>query len=231
MYLYLPDRAAIRVYLTFKENIMKKNSCRFLLAGAALALSLQQAVAGDSGFIADMPELTQDADRAGAMIWVKPDVDRAAYTRVMIEPITIFISPDSKYQGLSADELKKLADDFVAALTKELEPEIPVVSQAGPGVLYVRAALTNVEVKKKKRGLLGYTPVGLVAGAVTGPHLSLKNAVLEIESLDAVSNERVGVLIDKAPTGAEGEELSWDSINQTFAFYAKRFKERTQAAQ
>jgi hypothetical protein len=134
-------------------------------------------------------------------------------------------------QGLDADELKALADGFVEALTHELEPEVAVVSQAGPGVLYVRAALTNVEVARKKRGLLGYTPVGLVAGAVSGPHISLKHAVLEIETLDSVSSERVGVLVDKAPKAADDEKLSWDSINQTFAFYAKRFKERMQAAQ
>ena len=209
---------------------MKKNTCRSLLVAGVLALTLQQAVAGGSGFIENMPALTQDPDRAGAMIWEKPGVNRADYTRVQIEPITIFISPDSEYQGLSADELKSLADGFREAVTKALEPEVPVVSQGGAGVLYVRAAITNVDVAKKKRGLLGYTPVGLVAGAVTGPSVSLKHAVLEIETLDSVSGERVGVLVDKAPeTGSE--KLSWDSINKTFAYYAARFKLRMHTTQ
>src|SRR5574340_1559388 len=85
---------------------------RFLLATAVLALSLHPACAGDSAFIDNLPALTPDPDRTGAMMWQKPGVDRAAYTRVMVEPLTIFISPDSEYQGLDADEFKALADTF-----------------------------------------------------------------------------------------------------------------------
>lgn len=87
------------------------------------------------------------------MIWQKPGLDRAAYTRVMIEPVTLFVSRDSEYQGLNADDLKALADGFHETIIRTLEPDIPVVSQKGEGVLYLRIALTEVKVAKKKRGL------------------------------------------------------------------------------
>ena len=212
---------------------MKNIPNRPLWIMVLLMLFLQQSLAGASEFIDNMPELTQDADRPGAMIWEKPGVNRAAYTRVMIEPITIFISPDSEYKGLDPNELKMLANEFVETMTKTLEPEVPVVNQTGAGVLYVRAALTNVKVAKKKRGLFGYTPIGLIAGAVKGSEddlgVSIKDAQLEIETYDPVTNERIGVLIDKAPKDA-GEKMSWDSISKTFVFYAERFKGRLQAA-
>jgi hypothetical protein len=195
-----------------------------------MAFSLQQAVAGDSQFIENLPQLAQDKDRPGAMIWEKPGINRAAYTRVMIEPITIFISPDSEYKGLNADELKKISDGFREAVTKALEPDIAVVNEKGAGVLYIRAALTNVKVAKKPRGLLGYTPIGFVVTTAAGPQISLKQAALEIETLDSASGERVGVLIDKAPRVADKEELSWDSINKTLGYYAERFKARMEAA-
>ncbi|MGB5398191.1 MAG: DUF3313 family protein, partial [Gammaproteobacteria bacterium] len=98
---------------------------------------------------------------------------------------------------------------------------------------YVRAAITNVHMAKKKRGLLGYTPVGFVVTAAqdaAGARVSLKNAVLEMELLDSQSNERVGVLVDKTPTTADKKELSWDSITATFDYYANRFKSRLHAA-
>jgi hypothetical protein len=199
---------------------------------AILAMALQPAAAGSSGFIENMPPLTQDPDRAGAMIWEKPGIDRAAYTKVMIEPITIFISPDSEYKGLNADDMKALADGFQKTLTSTLEPQIPVVNQGGPGVLYLHAALTDVKLAKKKRGLLSFTPIGLVVHAaedVAGANISLKDAELEIEMLDSVSGERLGVLVDKAPVTTGNEELSWDSIGKTFAYYAERFKLRMQA--
>lgn len=210
---------------------MKMRTKGSMLAAASLALFMQQAVGSD--FIESMPTLAPDPDRSGAMIWNKPGVDRAAYTRVMIEPITVFISADSEYKGLSADELKALADGFQEATIKTLEPDMPVVNQAGPGVMYIRAAITNVKVAKKKRRLLGYTPIGFVVtevkNAAVGPSVSLKDAEIEIETLDSVSGERLGVLIDKAPKDV-GKDLSWDSINETFVYYAGRFKARMLAA-
>lgn len=203
------------------------------LAVLLLFGTAQQGLAAGSDFIESMPDLSADPDRPGAMIWTKPDFDRTQYTRVMIEPVTIFIAADSKYKGLDADELKALADGFVESLTKTLEPEVPVVSQAGPGVLYVRAAITNVHLAKKKRGLLGYTPVGLVVTAAqdaAGARVSLKDAVLELELIDSTSNERVGVLVDKTPTTADQKDLSWNSVTSTFDFYANRFKSRLHAA-
>lgn len=213
---------------------MKKPNQSGLLAAFILGLFLHQPLANASDFIDNKPPLAQDPERSGAMIWEKPGLNRAAYTRVMMGPVTIFISPDSEYKGLDADELKTLADTFRAAVTKTLEPEIPLVSQAGPGVVYVRAALVDVDVAKKKRGLLGYTPIGFVIGAakdaVEGPSVTLKNAALEIEMLDSVSGERLGVLVDKAPTSATEDHLSWDSITKTFELYADRFKSRFEAA-
>lgn len=206
---------------------------RSMLIGGILVLLAQAALAGNSEFIDDMPPLTQDPDRAGAMIWQKPGIKREDYTRVMIEPVTIFISPDSAYQGLNADELKALADGFHEALAQTLEPAIPVVNAGGPGVAYLRAALTNVKLVKKKRGLLGYTPIGLIVTAAkdaAGARISLEDAVLEIELLDSASGERLGVLVDKAPRTA-GDELSWDSIKRTFVYYAERFKARMQAGE
>ncbi|TDR53042.1 MULTISPECIES: DUF3313 domain-containing protein [Halomonas] len=207
---------------------------RLALATGTLLVALQVSMAGASEFIEEMPELSQDPDRAGAMIWESPDFRREDYTRVMIEPITIYISPESKEKGLRANELKALADGFVEAVTISLEPEVPVVSQPGPGVLYIRAALVDVKMDNKKRGLMGYTPIGFVVTAAAnaaGARIILSDAVLEVEVLDSVSGKRLGVLTDKAPSSADGENLSWDSISQTLTYYAGRFKQRMQIAQ
>lgn len=212
----------------------KHHFARAFFFVSACALLVQPALVSASDFIDNPPELTQDADRSGAMIWVKPGVDRSIYTRVMIEPVTIFISPDSKEKGLNADELKALADGFHEALMVTLEPEFPVVSQPGEGVLYLRPALVDVKFDKKKRGLLGYTPVGFVVTAAAdaaGARVQLKDVTLEIEALDSISGERVGVLVDKAPETAGEEKPSWDAVNKTFVFYAERFKQRMQASQ
>ena len=113
---------------------MKKITLGKLLMATLLAISLPQLVAAESVFIDNMPELARDSEHPGAMIWVKPGLDRAAYPMVMIDPITIFISPDSEYKGLNADDLKSLADGFLEAFTQTLEPDVPVLNKSGPGV-------------------------------------------------------------------------------------------------
>lgn len=196
-----------------------------------LAMPVAGAAAAEKPFIDNMPVLTSDPDRPGAKKWERPNFNRAAYKSVMLEPLTIMISPDSKYKDLDADELKALSDQFRETVVKTLAPEFPVVGKPGPGVLYVRAAITNVKLEQKKRGLLGYTPIGFVVTTVAdaaGARISLRQAVLQIEMLDSVSKQRLGVLVDSAPTPPGSETLSWDSIRHTLEYYAQRFKARMQ---
>lgn len=203
-----------------------------LLAGAPLVFAGEQF----SGFLDAYPEMKPDPDRPGTMEWTKPGVDRGKYTMVMLEPLTIIVDPQSKYKGLGSDDVKALADGFREAVVATLEPEVPVVQVPGAGVLYVRAALTGVNLEKKKRGILGYTPVGALVTAVkdaAGMRISLQNAALEIEALDSQTGERVGVIIDRdlSEKGGSKHELSWKSIQDTLNFYAARFKARMLAAQ
>lgn len=146
----------------------------------------------------------------------------------MLEPLTVFVDPDSEYQGFDSDDVKALAAGFRETIAKTLGPEIALVDVAGSGVLDVRAALTHVKLKKPPRGLLSFTPAGMVVAAVqeaAGKRISLQDAALELEAYDAATGEPVAVIVDRRPTNAN-EELSWKSIEGTFSFYATRFKSR-----
>jgi hypothetical protein len=216
------------------EKIVKKIKLSMWLSALFLVGSFQNALADDSGFITDMPDLTEDKDRAGAMQWNDPSYDRSKYSRVLIDPITIYIDPDSKYKGLNPDDLKSLSDGFVKSMTKTLEPEIATVSTKGDGVLYIRAALVDVNVAKKKRGFFGYTPIGFIAGAAknaaAGPTLTLKNVSLEMEIYDSATQKRLAVIVDKVPTNDDKkDDKSWDDVTETFDSYAKRFKAHLQS--
>jgi hypothetical protein len=205
-----------------------------LLASAGPAVSGEQY----SGFLENYPAFEADSDRKGALIYKKPGTELKAYTKIMIDPIEIWYAPDSKYKGIKPDDLKTLADTFLAAIVEELEPDYPVVSKPGPGVLGIRLAITNVYAKKKKRGLLGYTPIGFVAttakNLAVGPGISLVDATIEVEMLDSQTNERLGALIDRqsaSPEKKKKEKTSWEEIEKTLKFYAKRFRSRMDAEQ
>ena len=203
---------------------MMKTTFKNTTLAVALFLGVMQSPVMASDFIENMPTLSADPERPEAMVWKKAGFDLSKYDRVMVEPVTIFIDPNSKYKGIKADELKTLSDGFHETLVTTLEPEVAVINEAGEGVLYVRAAIVDLRLEEKRRGLLSFTPVGMVANAMTD-NFSLKDAKLEIEVYDSVSQERLGVLVNKSPK-TEDKSLSWDSIKSVFQFYAERFKSK-----
>ncbi len=198
-----------------------------------IALPISSFAAPSSGFLDDYSGMKADPDRSGAMIYRKAGVSLGAYDKIMIAPIEIWYSPDTKYKGVSPDEMKLLADTFASIITNELEPDYPVVGSPGKGVLVVRLAITNLKMKKKKRGLLGYMPIGAALTAVqdmAGKRIILADATIEAELLDGESGERLGTLVDSlSETVSKKDKPSWASLEQALTFYAKRFRSRLDA--
>jgi hypothetical protein len=222
---------------TFKTVFFVIIAVSMVLTGSALA----QDKVKYSGFLGDYPSFEQDADRKGAMVYRKAGVDLKPYTKIMIDPIEIWVADDSKYKGIKPDDVKILADTFRQAFVDALEPVYPVVDKPGPDVLGLRLAITNVYMTKKKRGLLGYTPVGLVvstAAKAIGENMSLQGAVIEAELLDSQTNERLGAIMDQQPktdkekssfgklSAVQKGATSWVEIEDALKFYAKRFRSR-----
>jgi hypothetical protein len=196
-------------------------------------ISLSAHAASNSGFLDDYSGMKVDPDRSGAMVYRKEGVSLGNYRKIVISPIEIWYHPNTKYKGVSPDEMKVLADTFANILTNELEPDYPVVGSTGKGVLIVRLAITNLKMKKKKRSLLGYMPIGAAVTAlkdVAGKRITLSEASIEAEILDGESGERLGTLIDSlSESVSKDDKPSWESLNAALTFYAKRFRSRLDA--
>jgi len=186
-----------------------------------------------SGFLSDYSGLKKrTTDTYVDYIYVAPGVKDtvAKYTTVMIDQPEIFIHPDSKYKGIKADDIKALADALRGAVAREVSSAYQIVDQPGPNVMYVALAATNLHLKKKKRGLLGYTPIGLVAGATKSivvqditKKISLKALSVETEARDSQTGELL-VAIVESRAGGKQEPASWDELEAIFAEYGKRVR-------
>jgi hypothetical protein len=225
---------------TFKGIAIVVLSFCIMLSTAGLVIGAEKY----SGFLENYPAFEPDADRKGALVYRKTGLDLKPYSKIMIDPIEIWIAPDSKYKGIKPDDMKILADTFRQTIVDALEPTYPVVSKPGPDVLGIRVAITNVYMTKKKRGLLGYTPAGLVVSTAVkavGDNMSLQDAIIEAELLDSLKNERLGVLIDqqsktvkkKASLGklsaVQKGATSWEAIEESLKFYSNRFRAKMDA--
>jgi hypothetical protein len=212
--------------------------CHGVSVAAASSASFQAwAGPSPSGFIDNLPaDMQPDPAGPGARRWVSADADLGDYDRILLEPLTIYVAPDSEEKGLSPEAFKSLSDAFRALMIHALEPAYPVVDQPGKGVLVLRPALTNVHLEKSRRGLLGITPVGMMIQAGRSAHSKafyLEKSHLEFEVLDGGSGKRVAVFIDRAPEKSgltERDLLSWGQLEQALDFYARRMVKRMDAA-
>ena len=162
--------------------------------------------------------------------WTHPDIAKYVerYDSVMVDQPEVFVSADSKYKGAKADHLKTLSDAARLAVIERLEAGgWNIVEEPGPNVGYIRWALDDLYLKKKKRGILSYTPLGMVVHATAQAavkdvwkKIDVNEIGLKIEWLDSASGELLsagqasqGVRKSK---GQKAEIVSWEELYALF---------------
>ena len=204
-------------------------SLAFFLTMTAFGSAIAQDI-HSSDFLSDYSKLKQSSDaHMDKTYLVEGAQDKmVTYSAVMIDQPEIFVAANSKYKGMKPDDMKQLADSFRAAMAASLSTTYMIVDQPGPNVLYVRFAISNVQLKKHKKGLLGYTPIGLVAGAAKSAMTSnvtkkidLKGLTMEMEVLDSISEEQLAALLE-TPSGKKDDPVSWVELEALITVYSQR---------
>lgn len=133
-----------------------------------VALASPTLNAQDVNFLSDYSKLTDGSGTGFTKVFIAPGAfgKVANLTALMVDQPEIFIDPKSKYKGIKPSDATAVAEMLRAALIEGIGTSIPVVDEPGDSTGLISWAVTNVRVNKKKRGVLGYTPVGAVAYGV-----------------------------------------------------------------
>lgn len=155
------------------------------------------------------------------------------YNGLVVDQPEVLISPDSDYKGGKPEDMAQIAEHLRAALTDRLrEGGYNVVDAHGPGIIYVRLALTDLEMKKKKRGLLGYTPVGALVKAGTDAvketmsKVDITRMTLQGELLDSETGEVLAALVvpRETPEGEKLVRIDFDELSVLVGEYGARIR-------
>ncbi len=196
------------------------------LSSAALGQDLYQ-----SGFMTDYTQLEKITDGTSDYRWVAPGAQErlGQYDAIMIDEPEVFIASDSEYHGVKAKQISAFADSLRRTTAAAMSDHLYVVDQPGENVLYLTLAASNVKLTKRKKSILGYTPAGLVTGAVRGAATSdiakkanLEGLVMEGELFDSMTGERLVAIIDSRGINEE-DAATWQEIDELTALYAARF--------
>ena len=208
-----------------------KSKAKWVLLSAAIVTTVVFAAENliQSGFMTDYSQLTRIDDESADYRWVAEDVQErvADINAIMVDQPEVFIAADSPYQGAKPKHLDALAEAIRAGMIEALSEDFDIVEQPGPNVLYISMAITNLRLTKKKKSVLGYTPIGLVGGAVVGTattdiakKANLQDVVLEFEVFDSVTGDRLVAVIDHRGEGKE-DPSSWEELEAAALAYGE----------
>jgi len=196
-------------------------TARILLAAIAALLisacagpdkSTADKAAKNAGFLTDYALLTQpEWEGAVTAVYIDPQLAQTVerYSGVMVDQPAVFISVDSPYRGVKPDGIKILADLMRFLLISDmLRSGYNVVEEPGDDILYLRVALTDLDVEKLA-GASGYLPMaeGKQGEAErVRAFMSTLNIVdvnVEMELVDSVTNQVIIAAIARGEFAAD----------------------------
>jgi hypothetical protein len=180
-----------------------------------------------SGFLDNYSVLKKGREGGVNKIYLKEGIDFKKYKKIILDHVVFYFSDDSKYKGIHADELVKLADAFHSAFAESLGEAYPLVEKSGQDVMRVRIAITDVVPSKPGLNLVRFG-VKAVKKIATGSHSFIGNAAMEAEFLDSLTNRQIAMAMDSRGKGDKirvTEGLTeWGDVEDVFKFWAKRLR-------
>lgn len=158
--------------------------------------------------------------------WLRPGVDFAKYNKIMVDYVVFALSPDSKYKGINADEMKELADTASLAMVNAIKDKYPVVSEPGPDVARVRMAIVDLEQSRPALSVVTtVVPVGLgislikkgATGEWTGGGLTKAEAMI----LDSTTNEVIAAGYADYSAKFSERYTKWGSLDDAFKHWGE----------
>ncbi len=102
----------------------------------------------------DSFQIVRESEVGVELVYTAPDTFERLreYKGVMVDQPEVWLAEDSPYGGVKPDNAKVLADAIREGIAiKLIEAGRNVVDEPGPNVLYLRIALTDLDLTKKKR--------------------------------------------------------------------------------
>lgn len=185
---------------------MRKTSVAALLAVSALLLSGCTSHVADkqhySGFLADYSQLKPSESASGepTLRWISPDYKSSQYQDVLYTPVVFYPAarPTARVSQQTLDQIRSYTD---IQLKGAIATRLPLVNQASPHTLKVRAAITAVSAENEGVQFYEVVPIAAVVAstmAASGHRTQNSELFLEIEASDAVTGKPLIRVVRKA---------------------------------
>lgn len=187
-----------------------------------------------TGFLNDYSSMEEGGGDQAALAYVQPGADLSKYDKILIEKVCVCLPDQETYDDIEPVLLHEFAEYYDQAITSEVMDRYQIVSDPGPGVLRVRAAITDVKASSPVINTISsLSPLGITLSVatkiVTDKNLGTGEAASEIEILDSVTGERLAALVDRRQGGKMIFRDRWTDTKDAFDHWAKRLRRRLES--
>jgi hypothetical protein len=195
----------------------------------------QAPAARPSGFLSDYSRLQPGGPGRALLVYRAPDIDIAAYDKILLDPVTVWRAPGASADVSRAD-LQRLADLLYGTLLSRLRTYYLIVQNPGPKTLRIRAALTEATPSSTTMDVM--SQLGPISGAAgkakemaSGTPAWVGAAGAEIEVVDSESGEQIMAAADRrvGEKTLTGSSDPWADVTDTFQLWADAVIDRLRA--
>jgi hypothetical protein len=180
-----------------------------------------------SGFLGDYSQLKPRNKEQALLVYISPNASWSQYTSVQIEPVEFWGDPESK---LNRQDQQKLCDYYYSVLKQHLSTQATIVDRPGPGVITLRAALTDATTAAPGlRTVSVVVPQARLLGSLknlaTGTYAFVGSAHSEMEALDSVTNQRLAAAVDQRSGGLSIKNAGvweWGDAEHAMDYWAEQ---------
>jgi hypothetical protein len=188
-----------------------------------------------SGFLNDYSQLEKGGKGEAQLIYLHPDIDLKDYDRILMEPVRVYVRPDTKLSQLRQLDIQDIINYLDSALREQLKGEYQLVDRPGPGVMRMRVAITEAEGGMVVLDTISsVTPIGLAINGIkriaTGTYAFTGQMGIEVEFLDSQTDTRLVAAVDRRA----GEKISgefdkfnkWRAVQGACDYWAVKLRHR-----
>jgi hypothetical protein len=205
-----------------------------LLTMTACASTQQAHTVATSGFLDDYSILQKGAgDHEALQRYVNPIADWKSYTKVMIDPVQLWVGRGSSLRDLPRDERIRLTSLLFGKIRDALLAHYRIVREPGPHVLRISVALTEATTSNTVLDTVSsILPTGYIFSGTkslaTGTGTFMGAASVEAKITDAELGTLLAAAVDRrgGAKGLSGVTSEWSDVEDSFQFWASVLRYR-----
>ena len=192
----------------------------------------------ESGFLNDYSRLKEGTWSQALLVYIKPDVNEVCknYTKVLIDPVSIWVKPESNLEKVSEEDRQMLTDYLYDSLKEALSKDYEIVDRAGLDVLRVRAALTEADGSWVVLDTItSIVPIALGLSTLKqltfGTASFVADASIELEIEDSMTQTTLAAMVDRRAGGKGWSKKfnKWGKVEKAFDYWAEKIQKRLAA--